>query len=86
MVGRPDEILSERVVAFVRARDPALDAGELERHCKSAMASYKVPDQFVIGADELPRNANGKIQKSELREIAKALPAARRSAQAGDQR
>ena len=37
------------------------------------MADYKVPGRVVIGSTALPRNANGKIQRAELREIAKAM-------------
>ncbi len=31
------------------------------------MADYKVPSEVVIGRSPLPRNANGKLQKAELR-------------------
>lgn len=73
VVGRPDEILTERVVAFVRARAPGLTAEALAAHCEDAMADYKSPDDYVIRDEDLPRNANGKIQKHELREIARGL-------------
>jgi acyl-CoA synthetase (AMP-forming)/AMP-acid ligase II len=73
VVGKPDEILTERVVAFVRARNAGLTAEALRTHCDDALADYKVPELFVIGTDELPRNSNGKIQKTRLRDIAKAL-------------
>jgi long-chain acyl-CoA synthetase len=73
VVGKPDEILTERVVAFVRARASGLTSEDLRHHCNDALADYKVPELFVIGTDELPRNSNGKIQKNTLRDIAKSL-------------
>jgi O-succinylbenzoic acid--CoA ligase len=36
------------------------------------MADYKVPEVIEFVADPLPRNANGKLQKGELRERARA--------------
>jgi len=75
VVGRPDEILTERVVAFVRSKTPDLTIETLAAHCEGAMAEYKVPDYFVIGQEPLPRNANGKIQKQQLRDLARALSA-----------
>ncbi|MDY0748051.1 class I adenylate-forming enzyme family protein [Paucibacter sp. R3-3] len=70
VVGRPDPVLTERVVAFVRRSDPALDDAALKRFCKDNMADYKVPDRIVVQDEPLPRNANGKIQKDQLRHLA----------------
>jgi long-chain acyl-CoA synthetase len=74
VVGRPDDLLGESVVAFLNVNAP-LDAATVREFCKARMADYKVPGQVVIGRDPLPRNANGKIQKAELRQMAQALPA-----------
>jgi acyl-CoA synthetase (AMP-forming)/AMP-acid ligase II len=76
VVGRPDDILGERVVAFVRSTNPALAGEELRAHCAARLADYKVPDLVIVGAEGLPRNANGKIQKDELRRIAPLAAAA----------
>ena len=66
VVGRPDRTWGERVVAFVTTtRD--LDHSEIIAHCRSRMAKYKVPDEFVI-VEDLPRNASGKVLKRELAE------------------
>lgn len=80
VVGRADEILGERVVAFVQCRAPVAEA-VLREFCAARMADYKVPDRIVaeVGAP-LPRNANGKIQKNELRERAAQLASMRRGA------
>lgn len=74
VVGRPDEILGERVVAFVRSINPALASDELRSHCAMRSADYKVPDLVIVGDDGLPRNANGKIQKDQLRQAARSWP------------
>lgn len=76
VVGRPDEILGESVVAFLNA-GAGLDEASVRAFCAERMADYKVPGQVVIGTNPLPRNANGKIQKAELRGMARALPPVR---------
>ena len=77
VVGRPDEMLGETVVAFLNVNQP-LDAGQVRAFCAGRMADYKVPAQVVIGQEPLPRNANGKIQKADLRRMALDLPPAPR--------
>jgi long-chain acyl-CoA synthetase len=76
VVGRPDDILGESVVAFLNA-DPALDEATVRAFRAEQMADYKVPGRVVIGTVPLPRNPNGKIQKAELREKARALSVTR---------
>jgi acyl-CoA synthetase (AMP-forming)/AMP-acid ligase II len=73
VVGRPDPILTERVVAFVLPRDAMLGARTLREFCATRMADYKVPEFVVIVDTALPRNANGKIQKDVLRQMALQL-------------
>lgn len=72
VVGRPDPILGERVIAFLNVNRP-LDAAQASAFCAGCMADYKVPARFVIGSQPLPRNANGKIQKADLRRMALEL-------------
>ena len=43
-------------------------AERLARHCAALLADYKVPDTFSFRDTPLPRNANGKVMKRELRE------------------
>jgi acyl-CoA synthetase (AMP-forming)/AMP-acid ligase II len=73
VVGRPDPILTERVVAFVLPRDVMLGARTLREFCATRMADYKVPEFVVMVDTALPRNANGKIQKDVLRQMALQL-------------
>jgi fatty-acyl-CoA synthase len=42
-------------------------AEELRAHCAKSLADYKVPRRIDF-ADELPRNATGKILKDRLRQ------------------
>jgi long-chain acyl-CoA synthetase len=66
VIGTPDERWGELVVGIVVvARD--VSAEELDRHCRSCLAGYKVPRRYVIRQDPLPRSAAGKLLKRELR-------------------
>lgn len=77
-VGVPCPVLGERSHAFVVAphcRDTfALEAALRER-CQHALADYKTPDFWTFLSDPLPRNANGKTIKRQLRERALRLSA-----------
>ena len=66
--GENDERWGARPVAAVvwsGAPESATDA--LADHCRRRLASYKVPDRFVLLA-ELPRSSSGKLLRRELRE------------------
>ncbi|KFL15994.1 long-chain fatty acid--CoA ligase, partial [Geobacillus stearothermophilus] len=69
VLGEPDELWGEKVVAFVVKKDISLTADELEQFCKTSdrLAPYKRPRAYYF-VDALPRNASGKIQKFLLRE------------------
>ncbi|MBW0090993.1 AMP-binding protein [Pseudonocardia sp. KRD-184] len=67
VVGVPDERWGETGVGFVQAAHGAvLDVDALRAHLASHLAKYKVPKRLVV-VDELPRNATGKIRRTELR-------------------
>ena len=67
VVGVPDEILGDRLVAFVvLAPGQTLDAAALGAFLKDRVAGYKIPDQLEVRPD-LPRSAAGKVQKDQLR-------------------
>ena len=77
VVGRSDSVLGERVVAFINAADASVTESAIRDFCASRMADYKVPEYVVVRNQPLPRNANGKIQKHDLRDLAQALGSAR---------
>ena len=68
VIGRPDPVLGERVHAVVVARNAGIGEAELKRFCAENLSDYKVPDTIAFLPDALPRNANGKVQKTALRE------------------
>ena len=67
VVGIPHAVLGEDVAAVVVLRPgAAASAEELREHCAEQLADYKVPRRIET-AEELPRNATGKVVKGELR-------------------
>ncbi|MDP6952603.1 MAG: AMP-binding protein [Alphaproteobacteria bacterium] len=79
VVGRPDEVLGERVHAFVVGEGEGFPES-LSDFCRERLADYKAPESYTVVPDTLPRNANGKIIKARLRDDAAALGAYRRPA------
>jgi len=74
VVGKPDELMGEEVVAYVvLAPGAEVSAEELIAHCQSNLAKYKCP-KTVKFLDELPKNPIGKIQKKDLRKMAAGEP------------
>ena len=70
VVAVSDEKWGEVPVAFVETKpDHNVTAEELTEWCREHLARFKVPKKFIFG--ELPKTATGKIQKFELRRIAK---------------
>ncbi|RBP03039.1 acyl-CoA synthetase (AMP-forming)/AMP-acid ligase II [Roseiarcus fermentans] len=67
VVAKPCPVLGERVHAFVVLRE-AVEDSELQRHCAELLSDYKAPEAFHRVAGTLPRNANGKVLKRELRQ------------------
>ena len=66
VIGRPDEVLGERVHAFVVPRAAGVKEAQVKSFCAEYLSDYKVPDTVTF-LDALPRNANGKILKTALR-------------------
>ncbi|HWI74857.1 MAG TPA: fatty acid--CoA ligase family protein, partial [Baekduia sp.] len=73
VVGIPDAQSGEAVVALVvSAPNEVLDAEELHAHLADILAPYKLPSHIIV-TDELPTSANGKADRTALRERALAL-------------
>ena len=68
VIGIPHRVLGEEVGAVVQVK-PEMTAGieELKKFVSAKLAGYKVPVEIIIQSEPLPRNANGKIMKNELR-------------------
>ena len=68
VVGIPHKVLGEEVGAVVQLK-PGKSAtqDELRAHVANQLAAFKVPVEIQFQEEPLPRNANGKILKPELR-------------------
>jgi len=70
VVGVPDDRLGEVGRAFVVPRPGAAPAeAEIIAFCRERLANFKVPRSVLVVA-ALPRNASGKVLKTELRDQA----------------
>jgi long-chain acyl-CoA synthetase len=68
LVGRPHKSLGEEPVAFVTLKPgSAATEAELRAFVAARQASFKVPVSVYFEGEPLPRNANGKILKTELK-------------------
>ncbi|MEZ5986602.1 MAG: class I adenylate-forming enzyme family protein [Hyphomonas sp.] len=69
VVGIPHKILGEEVGAVVQLKPGmSVTQDELRAHVANQLAAFKVPVEIQFMDEPLPRNANGKILKNELRE------------------
>lgn len=66
VLGEPDDIQGERIVAYVVAEgDEEPDPFELRDFVSSRIARYKVPKRIVV-VNELPRGATGKLRRHAI--------------------
>lgn len=73
VVGQPDEVWGESVVAFVVPRK-GMDVGpdDVQAIVTERLGSYQKP-RIVHFLEELPKTASGKIAKADLRHLALAM-------------
>jgi acyl-CoA synthetase (AMP-forming)/AMP-acid ligase II len=72
-IGTPDEVQGEAIVVFVTLRKGSnITSSDILSHCQHKMARHMLPKKILI-IDALPINANGKIVKTELREMLERL-------------
>jgi long-chain acyl-CoA synthetase len=75
--GVPDARLGEEVAAAIVLRaGHSLTAEALRAHCAGHLSRHKIPRYIWFLKDSIPRNANGKFLKRELRETLKLEDAA----------
>ena len=66
VIGRPDARRGEQPIAFVAANEgAALEEKALRQFVREKLADYKVPRQVVL-LPALPRNATGKVRRTDL--------------------
>ncbi|HEX4805274.1 MAG TPA: AMP-binding protein [Conexibacter sp.] len=78
VLGVPDRLLGEAIVAYVVPREgAALAPAALRRHCAARLEDYMVPARVEL-RDALPTTPNGKVDRRALaREAAESAEAAR---------
>jgi acyl-CoA synthetase (AMP-forming)/AMP-acid ligase II len=67
VVAKPCPVLGERVHAVLSVRPGEVDETAVAAHCATRLADYQCPESFTLRAEPLPRNANGKIMKREIK-------------------
>jgi long-chain acyl-CoA synthetase len=81
VVGKPDEVLGQRVLGFVRLA-PGVKKGavaEILKNVAKRLAAYKVPDGIRV-VETLPRNALSKVDRRALEAMARDDKAGRSAA------
>lgn len=68
VVAKPCPVLGERVHAVVVMGAQMATDDELRQFCAQRLSDYKVPESYTLRAEPLPRNANGKVLKRDLRD------------------
>ena len=71
IIGKPCPVLGERVHAVVVPKDAEPSdalAEDIRAFAAQRLSDYKVPETIIFRDAPLPRNANGKIIKTQLRE------------------
>ncbi len=68
VIGKPHQVLGEEPIAVVHLKPGAnATSDELRHHVAQKLAAFKVPVEVIFWPSTLPRNANGKIVKKELK-------------------
>jgi long-chain acyl-CoA synthetase len=71
VVGAPDDVYGECVVAFVALREGcAISESELREFTRQRLADYKVPERISF-LPVLPKGPTGKVQRRVLRDLAR---------------
>jgi long-chain acyl-CoA synthetase len=69
VLGVPDPLCGEAVIAFIVRRDPAVTADDIRKSARAVLTSYKVP-KVIVFRDDLPKSNVGKVLRKDLRAAA----------------
>jgi len=68
VLGIPHKVLGEEVGAVVQIIPGSeITEDDLRKHAAAQLAGFKVPVRIELRSEPLPRNANGKIMKRDLK-------------------
>jgi long-chain acyl-CoA synthetase len=73
-LARPDPVLGEKVHVFVVPRGAPISEQQIRAYCSGRLADYKIPDRITFLTSALPRNAAGKVLKTDLKARIAAEP------------
>lgn len=65
VIAIPDEVVGNRVKAFVVINDPAVREGDLVKFCSGLVPKYMIPEFFEF-VPSLPKTSTGKIDRKAL--------------------
>jgi len=69
VIGMPDPMHGEKVIAFVALRDGfSATEAELRDFGRGRIADYKVPERILL-LPSLPKGLTGKVQRRALKEM-----------------
>ncbi len=69
VIGIPDPIMGEEVMAFVHSREGSqVTPEEIQEFCADKLARYKIP-RFIRFVENLPKTTSGKLLRGELRKM-----------------
>jgi long-chain acyl-CoA synthetase len=68
IISKPCPVLGERVHAVIVTRNRDVSGEALRAWCAERLSDYKVPETIKLTTEPLPRNANGKVMKRQLRD------------------
>ena len=69
VLGTPDPLCGEAVVAFIVRKDASLTEEQVRLHARAQLTNYKVPRTVVFRTD-LPKSNVGKILRKDLKDAA----------------
>lgn len=72
VIGLPDEMLGNRLVALVVPKEEGMDTREILKRSSTSLPAYKLPGQ-IFAVKTLPKNNNGKINKNTVESICNKL-------------
>lgn len=68
VVAKPCSILGERVHAVLSVNLGEVNEEDIKAHCAVQLADYQCPESYTLRDKLLPRNANGKIIKRQIKQ------------------